>query len=360
MNLCEFIENNRVSYYDQTNNRELFKDNPREFIIRVLEYSDKEWIGEGPNDYRYYHSAMIYILGLAIYKNIPELHRRVNTFLDNDSELEFLYSWFMTTFIHDMGYGVVTSKSPRMWGLNNITEIENKTYEILRSNIADGFDAVPEEIKNNYIQYKEFRKWRNDRCNEIEYIDHGHFSSAVFLEGRESKFRNKLKNNRLVPHGNGQYLDIDRNLTWDENVLYDNQKKVCEVIAGHNVFFQRPYTNYGRVYRCLGLSGLLTKSPVFSFKEYPFYFLMQLVDTVDIFKHFSGFKEAKNKEEYQAVYKYILEQIDFKFYDDGLSIDFCYIDDSFIRKFWSKLRRERYWLPIEVRKKKSVVTIIFQ
>ena len=364
MLLQDFINNNRVSYYDSTNNKELLHSDPKRFIRDVLIRGDKALENMNPSDYRYFHSASIYIMGMALYRNIPRIQLKVNEFIESDDYNEFLYSWFMSTFIHDLGYGVVTSENPKMWGWTDLDRIKEITYNVLNTKINHNINVIPKEIANNISQYRVYKEWRNERNKlenrEIEHIDHGHFSSAVFLKDREEKFRYKLDNGEFIKLGNGQYKDRETNLLWSEHILNDKQLKICQVIAGHNVFFQKPYVNDARVYRRIGLEELLTYSPVYNFQDYPFYFLMQLVDTIDLFKSYSRYCDAKDRESYLIVYSKILSDIELDFFDNGFSMTFNNFDKEYVKNYWQRIRGECYWLPISIKKRYNKLIITFQ
>ena len=364
MLLQDFINNNRVSYYDLTNNKELLYSNPKKFIRDVLIRGDKVLENMNPSEYRYFHSASIYIMGMVLYKNIPRLKSKINEFIESDDYNEFLYSWFMSTFIHDLGYGVVTSEKPRMWGWTDLYRIKQITYDIIDTRIAHNINVVPQEIANNISKYKVYREWKNERntlvSRNIEHIDHGHFSSAVFLKDREKKFRDKLGDGKFIKLGNGRFKDSETNLIWSENILNDKQLKVCQVIAGHNVFFQKPYGNDARVYKRLGLEELLIYSPVYNFHEYPFYFLMQLVDTIDLFKSYSRYCNAEDRRSYSVVYLKILSDVKFDFFDSGFIMTFNNFHMDYVKNYWLKIRKECYWLPISIKKQFNKLVIEFQ
>ena len=360
MNLFEFICNNKISYYNVTKDSELLINDPKKFINQTLIRGDKVLKGMDPSEYRYYHSASIFVLGMVIYKNVTILRNKINKFLKSDNYDEFLYSWFLSTFIHDLGYGVVTSDEPYMWNYTDINQISKKTYSILESKLSSVTGSVPKEVRENLLKYKRYKDWRINQNKSQEYIDHGHFSSAVFLEDREARFKKKKLNGEFIHLGNEIYKDKNTGLIWSDNILKDTQIKVGKVIAGHNVFFKRPYENDARVYRREGLEDLLVYEPVYSFDEYPFYFLMQLVDTIDLFKHYSKYYEFGNNTNHQECYLRIFEDIDFEFGENFIRLTFNNFENEFLKIYCREIRSECYWLPIKLKKIRNTVLITFQ
>lgn len=362
MRLIEIIRRGNISYYGSEDSYDTLFSEPKSFIRNVLLAGDKDMSHMNPDEYRYFHSASIYMLGIACYRNIRQLNIAINNFINSSEENEFLYYWFMTAFIHDLGYGVVKSRQPNIWGTRDRGEIKEKTYNIINNWLLNDFNAVPTELRTNLIRYRDFREWLNSRScdSNKEFIDHGHFSSAYFLDDRQVKFDQKRRTGQLENLGDGRLRDLHTRLIWSESILDGTQRKICQVIACHNIFFQRPYTNYARVYRRLNLDDLLTYSPLYSYNNYPFYFLMQLTDTVDLFKHYCRYLNDYTKESLESAYDKVLQDVDLEFKNNGIVINFVNFDDEFVKKYWLDIRRERYWLPINVKKIKNRIDITFQ
>lgn len=356
MNLKRFIELNNIAYYEKFREDKTIIYSPVDYVKSVLECGDKDFSILGIDQHRYTHTASIYVLGLMLYKNIDNLKCSIDQFIDtNVDEMynEFLYYWFLICFIHDMGYIIVKSVNLDwdIWNTRDKSKITEKVLNKVNELQTTDFGVVPSEIKKNILKYHEYKKTRTD-----EFVDHGFFSGAYFIDDRQTKFNRKLRNGDLHCIGNGEYIDSITYLKWSKDILNGIQSKVAEIVIGHNVYYQKPRTSDATKYRKLGLHDLITNTPKYTYRQYPLYFLMQLVDTIDFYKYF---KSASNYTIDEA-YGKIIEDIDFYFEKDSLSMKFVNFNKEIIEMYWKYLLKQRYWLPIKVTKKNQIINICFQ
>lgn len=315
-----------------------------------------------PCDLRYYHTASIYLMGIYLYNHLSFLKNGINNFLGSNDVREFLYSWFMTSFIHDFGYNVVQSKKPPMiWHSDCKIYISRKTYEYIEELLLDEIGEVLHRvIAENIHNYRQYKEWRYCKNLDKEFLDHGHFSGAYLIVNRKSKFEEKLNNNKLRCICDSVYIDIDTDLLWSRHILENTQRKVCQAIIGHNMFFCKSNSEDIEIYEKFNMGNLIIDNPVFNSREYPFFFLLQLVDTLDIFKSYNYYLNSISNNENQLIYEKILTDVDFEINKSELKIRFNNFDTEFIRSYWKQVRKQCYWLPIKVKKIKEMIIISFQ
>lgn len=295
-----------------------------------------------------------------LYKNLENLKDKLDLFIDNntgDMYNEFLYNWFLTCFIHDMGYTVVNSENLEMdiWNTRDKLEITEEVLKVVETFQTNTSNVIPSEINKSFVKYHKYKMILKKELLDTEFVDHGFFAGSYFIIDRKNKFEKKLDYGDLTCIGNGEYIDKHTNLRWSLDILNRIQHNIAEIVIGHNVFYQKPGNKFATIYNKLGLDDLITSTPKFTYTEYPLYFLMQLVDTMDLYKFFS--KDVKDNYTIKNVYKKIIEDVHFTFLKDSFNIDFVNFDREKVDKYWKHLLKQRYWLPIKVFKKYQVITI---
>lgn len=360
MNLKEFIESNNIAYYDTFENDKTIVDSPKVYINNVLSYGDKDFSNLRLSQHRLTHTASIYAFGIMLYKNLENLKDKLDLFIDNtigDMYNEFLYNWFLTCFIHDMGYTVVNSDNLEMdiWNTRDKSDIIKEVLNVVEEFQDKSTNIIPSEIKKSFAKYHKYKMILKSEFSGTEFVDHGFFAGAYFIDDRKSKFKRKLDYGDLTYIGDGEYIDKKTNLRWSLEILNGIQHNIAEIVIGHNVFYQKPGNIFADIYNKLGLEDLITSIPKFTYTEYPLYFLMQLVDTLDLYKFFC--KDAKDSYTIKNVYKKIIEDVYFTFFRDSFNIDFVNFDKEEVNKYWKYLLKQKYWLPIKVFKKYQVITI---
>ncbi|EEG77473.1 hypothetical protein [Dethiobacter alkaliphilus] len=103
----------------------------------------------------------------------------------------------------------------------------------------------------------------------------------------------------------------------------------------------------------LNLKNLIIKNPIFTAEEYPIYFLLLLVDTMDIYKFYQ--KKIYDNLSSEEIYNNMLTQVSFKFFKNSFNIDFNNHDINL--KMYHYLIEQKYWLPFRVKMPKNGITI---
>ncbi len=356
MTIEQFSRNNQISYYEPFNDYDKLLRDPKSYVLEYLEFGDKNINMINPEDERFYHTVSIYLLGLLIYSMFRKINNLLNDHIKKNEDDTFLYSWFIGTFIHDLGYKVVVDNIyEEIFNSSSTEDVIRNVLIKLEANINRIADIVPEEIGNNLVKYNDFRSWLNDNSTCLkEYIDHGLLAGTFFIENRKSEYQRKKENGDLVLLSDGGYQDIVTGLKWSDSILNGIQYNIACIICSHNVFYQKPKSKEASQYRKMQMQELITKAPKFIIQEFPLYFLFQLVDTMDIFKKYKKYKSNLNSVD---ILEKIFSNIDFDFEEDCIIMSFMNFEDEFLRDYWKNLRKQEFWLPIKVKKNRNIIKI---
>lgn len=355
MNLHYFIENNNISYYETMKNDMSILHNPCDYINRYLAAGDKRMYEIEHNDtFRYEHTASIYVLGLLIYSKLSNLNEMISRKTrENKREIEiliedeFLYSWFLICFIHDLACEKANDRKTlnTFWNTKSLMELEFKMLSKLKTVESRESKVVPPEIRSNIIKYQRYKKGWTQRNDSTEIVDHGYLAGLYFLDDRKKKFALKKQDGSLIEIEKKRYHDNDRNLIWSEDILNNEQKDICDIIIAHNIFYAKKGSNDTKYYKEFDLDNLIISEPNYKFMDYPLFYLLQLVDTIDPYKFFSRFNKDKNID----IYNKILSDINYSISENKICMRFNNIEIKSIYKYFRYLKKQTYWLPIHVR-----------
>lgn len=371
MNLKDFIINTNCSYYPPLKDDKSLLNNPTKFIQDILKAGGKQnklvdkLYDTEAGQYRLFHTASIYSLGIMLYYNVSNLKNSIdeyikngiNAYLDTPDE-QFLYNWFQLCFLHDVGYAVVKNKSNDIifWDCSCKTYIINKVREKILKFSNRQSTVIPVAVKRNLLNYDEYKRNRDDG----EFVDHGFLAGAFYYDDRKLNFENKLKAGELeiFDAANKIYIDPVTNTIWSKDILENIQAGISEMIIGHNVFYAEKGTGRQKIYENFKLNSLVISRPIYESKQYPLFFLLQLVDTIDLFKYVGD--KSSNNYKHCEVYKKICNDIEFEFCDDGFKINLNKLGNAIRNKFYGEMNKQLYWLPIKISKHDEIIEIRFQ
>lgn len=356
MNIDQFSRSNKIAYYKRFDNYERLIEDPKSYIIDYLNYGDKRLKMKSPDDIKYYHTISIYLLGILLFSNMTKLNKNISEYINMNKDDEFIYSWFIGSFIHDLGYSVATKNI-----FNNIFD-SRSTKEVVEKLLvkvdkikSKMINAVPSDIRKNIDKYHEFRIWLNNhQVGAFEYVDHGLLAGIFFINNREQEFEKKKRNGELELIYDDIYIDKHTNLKWSNSILNGVQLNMASIICAHNIFYQQPNSEFAEQYIKLGMNELITDKPKFSLEDYPLYFLFQLVDTIDVYKKYSEFR--LDLDEKCKLIK-VFNDINYEFLEDSIVMNFIDFESSFVFNYFKKLEQQEYWLPIKISYESNKITI---
>lgn len=359
--IIEILRDKQISYYQSKIEFQTIQNNPVKFIMDYIQYGDKSWHEfNGLSDRaslksKLIHTCYIYLLGLSLYYECDLLKCRIDSQLKAEESLtedntnNFLYYWFLVCIFHDFGYVAVTDKKSDYRLFDEfvrskvIDKIENELKHI--SSISN---VIPSVLSENIIKY---HKYRIDNARH-EFVDHGIFSGAYFIWNRRVEFEKKIKNGELtlIDQDKKVYIDKRTNLRWSDEILNVIHSQVSQIIAGHNMFFIKENEDSSE-YKKHGLDKLISSTPVYNPNDFPIFYLLCLVDTIDIYK-FITYKKYDNKKceckTEGGEFSKILSEIKFSIHKFSLTIDFGNDYTEMESDYFKRMSDQKYWLPIDV------------
>lgn len=370
--LDDILINDGIYYYSSLNDDEMsdyLYNNPRNFIQSYLEKGDKipqelaHLFNDDKNNDKFFHTLSIYIMGIILFRNVPKIKNIIVKYLDSYIDCreayhmkEFLYDWFLTSFFHDFGFSTVSQE------ILPYEVFQTKDQSIIRDNvlklifkIKNEAKAIPNVILDNHNKYDAFRcKYHNS-----EFIDHGFFSGSYFYNNRVQEYKEiekKAKDGRpgIVMLEDGVYQDTQRGLIWTKSIIDNIQLNIAATIIGHNVFFIKSTDKDVKIYENFHLNSLIIDRPVFLAEEFPLFFLLVLVDTIDIYKFLKKNIISIPDED---IYKQMFEMVSLRFYRESFIIHFKEKGLDLDDKMYIFLKEQEYWLPIKLKKSKTGITI---
>jgi len=286
-------------YYDELekkNIEEILKK-PKDFITSYLKAAGKlppeeiNTIIENINYERLQHTVSIFFLGLIFYNKSNKIKSEIDKYLEvTKKEIKsekfnvnhnFIYWWFLTCFIHDIGYAYKKNQKLKLFGTKENYKIESKVFEELKKITEFVNNSVPIQIVNNWEKYSYFRKEKpNNRIN------HGFLAGAYFIY-----MLNNIYNNNKQFRNEEAFID-DSKLFWSQKMLDKVHKPIAWIIVAHNVWYKN--RNYGNVeeYEKANLENLIIDEPIVKLDKYPLYFLLCLVDSIDPVKYMNEKNET--------------------------------------------------------------------
>lgn len=276
----------------------VFQD-PKEFIRLYLEISKKElpdnlkdYLNNKENIRRMSHTVSTFFLGLLLYEEMGSIKCYLNHYLnklermiyESDTEQEYIelpfsYYWFLMCFYHDFGYFIVKKNDGGIdiFGETNWRDIKIEGKELLDELLPLGVD-IPTFIVESCKEYLDYSSERFRDKESDEHLDHGTISGLIYYT--ERKKRNQELFNQPDNIGKTSCITHDGRvpLHWSKFLYEIVHSSISWNIISHNFWFKKS-TN-GEIYKNR-LNSLITDVPLVKIKDYPMYFFMTLIDTID-------------------------------------------------------------------------------
>jgi hypothetical protein len=328
---------------------------PGGFVRRYLLKGSKEpeispFLDDDRFKPRMTHTVSIFFLGIILYNQVQYIKKCIDKYLisleieimEKDPQHEFIkvpfrYYWFLVCFYHDLGYFSI--KNEKIMIFNNDTW-EGRELEVrsILEKLIDKGTGIPSFIINNSFNYLEYRKEQFINHQSNEPIDHGFLSGTYYYYNREIKFHEIFS--RVENLNKDRCID-DTGLHWSRYLMDVVHPTISWNIISHNIWFKKEVD--GKNYRDRGLNDLISNRPKVKLNEFPLYFVLCFVDTIDFVKNFI--------EEYPidlvTKTKEVLENISFD--TTLLRNSFKIQINNFDRKrYLTKMKNNEYWLGFQV------------
>ena len=298
-----FLKNKEWKYYSE----KVFEyDNPikneansKKFIKEFIELSEKKENSLQETNFlqkqvenignRATHIVSTFFIGHYIYQK-TNFKKQIDAYLKKKvqewritSNVTFSFVWFLTCLFHDLGYAIEKYEKVKYPSLK---DLKDETGDL------DKIDGIPNFYGEVYEDYYRYRiKYQNVN-------DHG-ITAAYLLYNSLCKIR-KVKEN-----------ENETKLSWEKSL--DKVYNFCAWnILAHNIWFcNRSDKNTLERYEYYKLNELIfednpirKKSYKISKEEYPFFFFLCLIDTIEPYKRVENYKDLKH-----IILEYSEEQI---------------------------------------------------
>jgi hypothetical protein len=202
----------------------------------------------------YIHQANVFLLGLFIYHNFPQLKSELwremeNTTSDETLDLkgmklkwrysgdspegEFFYRWRLSSLSHDIGYGISLSEKDLNRMKPYFDEISTFTYSSIESlsdlwtvddvNLLDLMDRKLGDSRiSRYMQYQMDKPFKGS-----VFYDHGLIGAIIFLRLIHEEYA-RHRNNPVT-------LSNSSRIIWDPHILNTSIMESAIAIALHNM-----------------------------------------------------------------------------------------------------------------------------
>jgi len=299
------------------------------------------------------HTVSIFFLGIILYHKVKFIKKCVDRYLisleikiiEKDPNHEFVkvpfkYYWFLVCFYHDLGYFSLKNEGVNLF---NHDTWEGREFEVrtILEKIKGLGHGIPDFIMNNSFKYLDYRKEQFINDESDEPIDHGFLSGTYYYYNREKKFK------EIFSSIENRYKDrcVENELHWSKYLLEVVHPSISWNIISHNVWFKKEIEGTG--YRDKGMNDLISNHPKVVISEYPLYFLLSLVDTIDFVKSFINLNDFDI--DWVTNTRTVLENVSFE--KTTTSNSFRIQLEGYDRdQFYLKMKKNEYWLGFRVEK----------
>ena len=210
------------------------------------------------------HTNSIFFLGAYIYYN-TEFRKKLLPDENNPVGYPtFPFLWFLTCLFHDLGYEFEKKPNDTFEKIYDIDSL--KRAMALTNDFRDkNLQGTSEVLINSVGKYFLLRRYNDFK------IDHGILGGFYLFD--------RLVKNRIVKNNSN-----DDGLYWGEE-LEDQYSIAAATIACHNIWVNQ--SGYKKAYKDFNLE-LLAKFDAIKLTEFPFLYLLGIVDTLDPIKAYKG------------------------------------------------------------------------
>ncbi|MBE9468009.1 MAG: hypothetical protein IMY72_06765 [Bacteroidetes bacterium] len=220
------------------------------------------------------HVFSVFFLGILLYENCKKIRDQIDIKIkyykkvNNHSEISFSFIWFIISLFHDSGY--------RFEEKNEYKKIEHVDIDYKLKKYKGG---IPKQISNTWRDYFKY-KLNYLKPENLRKPDHGILAGILLFDTLTKTYEYYKKLN-----GNKEEF-VYHNLFWSKKLL--NVYNLCSwTILAHNIFFLNVKSDDKEKidsYFEKDLEQLVIKrgqKPVINLHNYPFLFLLCLVDTIE-------------------------------------------------------------------------------
>ncbi|GJQ04816.1 hypothetical protein [Capnocytophaga canimorsus] len=276
-----FKDRSSWDYYSGDNvfdkNPMLSEESSKEFIKNFIKLSGKEENALNEEidkiEDRVTHIVSTFFIGHYVYQKNGKIKKMIDeqlkvltkkTKMSSDNRL-FTFVWFLTCLFHDLGYAIEKSTGIKYISLE---ELKNKTSDLKE---VEGIPPFYKEIHPKYYDY---------RIREGGKNDHG-ITAAYLMFHSLCKIRYWTE------------LSGDATFNWEQG-LEDIYNFCAWNILAHNIWFgdkndQEKYRKYGMDE--LIFDHLLGDKYKITLEEYPFFFFLCLIDTIEPYKRIKDYEK---------------------------------------------------------------------
>jgi hypothetical protein len=271
------------------------------------------------------HTNSIFFLGSMIYHN-SKIKEILFPKQKNPAGYEvFPFLWFLTCLFHDLGYEYEKRSSQHIKAIFDLDGLKQE-FKLTRDFRDQKLKGVYMPLLDCVARYFILRRYRDKK------IDHG-ILAGFFLYDRLVKNRKKK-------------FKSDKSLFWGKR-LEKQYAIAASTIACHNIWVNQ--LDQKESYNSFDLSQLTAFQPMTA-SDYPFLYLLGIVDTMDPVK---AFKNDGSAEE-------ILTDIMIEIKDDSVSFSKRMGSVLDFKKLIAKTNYLRGWLAIEIRTEENLIELKFQ
>ncbi|WP_437917686.1 hypothetical protein [Sphingobacterium sp. LRF_L2] len=275
------------------------------------------------------HINSVFFLGILLYYKTG-LHRRYKMNTNAPGYKSFPFIWFLIALFHDNAYAYERDENEKK-KLDSIKTIDDlKAHFGIQHFLFDTrFRSNTQRLLNARNSYFYYRR----NCG-YKVIDHG-LLGGILLYDRLYKIRKKKKREQ------------EETLFWGPSLIYQ-YKMAANAISLHNIWL--PEKEDEPLYHKYGLQNLIGLRKL-KFKDFPLFYLLGIVDTIEPVKAFegSGFDSA-----------YILGNLDISFSQRSVTISNKPGSELVFSKLTDKLRFFDNWLDLKYTISETSFTINFR
>ncbi|MDY0142964.1 MAG: hypothetical protein RBR97_13835 [Bacteroidales bacterium] len=229
------------------------------------------------------HVFSVFFLGILVYNNCSAVKTTIDKKLsyykkqNPKADISFPYVWFMIALFHDSGY--TFEKEDRIRSIQSFKD-EYRIEFPLKSSV--GVPRFMSKVYENYFNYR-FHPTLDD---DIRKPDHGILAGLLLYDSLTNIFEVNKPDD--YDENKGYYMN---ELFWSKNLL--NIYNLCSwVILSHNIFYARKGVvddetlklYESKEYELHPLILDASQESAINLKQYPFLFLLCLVDTIEPYK----------------------------------------------------------------------------
>jgi hypothetical protein len=300
-------------------------NNADDFINEFLLKAGKGYLFEGSqflktDKKRPFHVVSNFLIGILIHKLCYSEDEMDLVKNNTPGYSAFQLLWMLTHFLHDYAEVLENEKTIRGKSISTIEGLFS-IYDIKNNALSEYSKKIPKSLYDNIEEYFKYRISKNK-------IDHGIHAGLLFFD---LLVKNRIKKKEKSTDDN----------YWNSN-LDMQYRHIAQVICVHNIWVNQneDFYNYPTLEQ-------LNNFKPFSFKDFPFFFLMALVDTIEPIKFFHY---NNNPHFLKFEVDVILKNLEFNFSAKSLSIKLKgSLKSAYISYFKHIYKNTFSWLKIEIK-----------